>query len=422
MKKLIATAALLQFMAMAGLPGVGLATEVTDFQSNGFQAGGVEVFQTSPAVPAVGFHVGAIEIFPAIRVNVSHNDNIFEQEANPKSSLVTVIDPAVQAVAARGTNRYELNYHLSKGIYHNSSSDNYLDHFVGANVDLEPSSRLSSQLWANYNKTHDARGSTFTGLPLTFGTPDKYHETSTGGKVSYGINARIVFKGDYTVKRYENHRSVTVERDLDTTGFGIALFVPIAPKTSAVAEIRYKHFNYIYSSPIINLDSNEMRYFAGLDWEATAKTTGTLRLGYLNKNFASFNQIYAPKPSQISWELGVLWEPMTYSSWKLLTTYAPAETDGIGSYRKVVNVNVAWKHGWSSYLKHNVTLGYGRETYQGLVVPRKDRLITAGISFDYAFRPWLTVGVGYNYANRNSNEPNSSFRQNVWALNLIGTL
>lgn len=375
--------------------------------------------KTGLAVEAAGVQVGGVEVIPAVQVGVSHNDNIFAQETNKKSSLITTIDPALKLVAVNGSNQFEVDYHLSKGFYHSSSNDNYLDHFAGLNADLDLSSRLKSRLWANYDKTHDMRGSTFTGQALTFNTPDEYHQTIVGGQVSYGINARVDVKGEYTNKRYDNHRTITIARDLDTAGGSIALSYPIAPKTSAVVEARYKRFDYKLLTATTNLDSAEQRYYAGLDWEATAKTTGTVRVGYLNKNFSRAGVNDA---SQFSWELGVLWEPMSYSAWQLSTSGAPGETDGTGSYTESSNVDLTWNHAWNSSLSHTATLGYSQSKYQGTVTPRTDNLTTAGFSLNYDIQRWLTVEAGYNYANRNSNAVNSSYKQNIWSLNVIGSL
>jgi len=363
--------------------------------------------------------IGGVDITPAIQVNEAHDDNVFAQEKTRKSSWITTIEPGVLVSAESGTSTYELRYQLSKGLFHSSRNDDFLDHFVSAKADFDMSSRLKSGLWVNYSKTHDRRGTTFTGAPLTFNTPDRYHRSVAGGKVSYGKNARIDLNAEYTNKRYDNHHTLTQTRDLDTIGGSAAFSYPVGPKTSAVVEARYKHYNYKFFSATTNLDSNEQRYFAGLDWEATAKTTGHARVGYLKKNFSDARLIGT---SQFAWELGVLWEPMSYSSWELATDYKPLETDGTGTFSKSIGGRLTWKHEWNSKLSHSAYGGYRQNRFQGLVVQRKDKVTTAGASVDYQLMRWLGIGGAYDYTNRSSNAVNSSFRDNVWSVNIITTL
>jgi len=366
-----------------------------------------------------GIMVGGVEVTPGLQVEESHNDNIFAQETVKKSSWITTIDPALVVKAVDGANEYELGYRYSRGIFHSSHNDDYSDHFIGADMLLDLTSRLNVIGWADYNRTHDMRGTTFTGLPITFNTPDKYHETIVGSRVEYGQNARVEFSGEYSNKRYDNHRTITQTRDLDTIG-GIAQFsYPIAPKTSAVIEARYTRFNYKFFSPTTNLDSAEQRYYAGLDWEATAKTTGTVRVGYLSKNFSN---AALTDSSSVGWELGILWEPLTYSSWTLEGSSTALETDGTGSYTKSVGGSLTWNHEWAEHLSHTAMVGYHENKFQGLAITRKDQVTTAGASVNYELMRWLTVGAGYNYADRNSNAANASYRQNVWSLTLTGTL
>jgi len=364
--------------------------------------------------------VGEIEIYPAVQIEEKHDDNIFAQENMKTGSWITIIDPAVKVVAEKGANSYEASYRLSKGIYHGSRTDDFIDHFADFTASFGPTSRLDIKTWARHSRTHDDRGSTFTGQGLQFNTPDQYHETDVGGEVSYGVNARIDVKGEYDNKRYDNHHSITRARDLDTEGGGIQFSYPVAPKTSVAIEARFKHFNYKLLTSTFDIDSNEQRYFAGLDWEATAKTTGTVRVGYLRKNFLNPRLI---DDSFFGWEIAVLWEPLSYSSWNLSTSSMPIETDGTGDFTKDTSVNLTWDHAWSTYLSHHASVGYSRDIFKGSVpVERIDNITTAAFGLDYQFQRWLSIGTEYNYTNRSSNALNASYHQNVWFFRVQGTL
>jgi len=368
---------------------------------------------------AVPVHIGALKVYPTLEVGEKHNDNIFAQEKGTKSSLITTVSPAIAVVLEKGVNRIDASYRLDNGSYLSSHNDDYTDHFVSLNEAYIPTRRLNISAWGTYSKAHDPRGSTFTGTTISFKTPDRYHESVVGAKVQYGVKAVIGLKAEYTSKRYENHLSITKTRELDTTGGIFSLATPIAPKTIAVFEARYKRFNYKELTTTQNLDSTEQTYLLGLDWQATAKTSGTVRVGYLRKRFTKAGMT---NNSQPTWELTALWEPLSYSRWQLTSSFAPVETEGTGHYSKSARTNLVWTHEWSSRFSHHASIGYSQDTYEGLPIKRKDKLFTTVLGMDYQLLRWLSIGADYDFTNRNSNAVNSSYRQNTWLLRVHGTL
>lgn len=373
------------------------------------------------AAEGQGIRAGSATVYPSLKVEEKYNDNLFMQEkaSSIAGSWITTIEPGLKLGAKRNTGGYEIDYHLTKGIYHGSRTDDFVDHFVGLNVFAAPTYRLDYKIGVSHNRAHDDRGSTFTGKGISFNTPDQYHETLANAEINYGVNAVIQLKGEYSNKRYDNHHTLTRSRDLNIEGGSIQFTYPIAPKTRVALEARLKHFDYKLFTATTNLDSNEQRYFAGLDWEATAKTTGKVRVGYLHKSFRN------PKLSNasfLSWEVNVSWQPLSYSTWNLSTSSTPKETDGTGNYTKDTNVNLAWNHAWSSYVSHHASVGYSRDIFKGSKPERTDKTTSASFGMDYKFRRWLTLGAEYDYHKRSSNTANASYRQNIWLVRIQGAL
>ncbi|MDQ6970762.1 MAG: outer membrane beta-barrel protein [Mariprofundus sp.] len=387
-----------------------------------FALGSVVLFagQAMAAGDAGFVPMGPMKLVPVVNVSHEYNDNIFLAEKNKKSSQVTVISPTIALQADSATKSMELSYGLTKSIYYGSRQDDALDHFLNFDVSADLSSRLQTSLGASYDKGHDARGSTFSGTAVTGAvTPDKYHETAVHGAVGYGLRGRIDLVGDYTNKRYDNNRFRTAARDFDTTGGGVSFSFPIMKKTKAVLEARYSKFDYKVISAAGNLNSKEQRYLAGLDWDATAKTSGSLRVGYLRKRFAS---ALNSGSSGLSWELGATWSPLSYSTVDLSTESTTNETDGFGSFIKTKSGNLSWNHAWNSKLSHTLSTGISQDKYIGGIAARTDHLIRAAASLDYQLQRWLNVGASYDYTKRSSGVLNSSYKQNVIAIKLQATL
>ncbi|TLS66755.1 hypothetical protein FEF65_09550 [Mariprofundus erugo] len=362
---------------------------------------------------------GGLQLTPTLGVSYKHNDNIFSSTTNRKSSNITVFDPSLALQAGDDINNLALSYDISRGIYHNSRRDDYTDHNVKFDANKEFTRRLQAGLAAYYKKSHDARGSTFTGLAITNPNPDRYHETGVSTTIGYGVNGRITLIGDYSNKRYENNRVTTITRDLDTMGGDFTFAYPIAPKTDAVIEARYKRFDYKYLTATTNLDSNEQTYYGGLDWQATAKTSGSLRLGYMKKRF---NSARMTGGNGFSWELGMDWAPKTYSTVTLQTKGGFTETDGTGSFLKTQGGSLSWQHEWSEKFGHHASASYTENKYVGTALGRKDKLSTVGFGVDYQIVRWLGIDLAYDHSTRRSNAANSSYNSNIYSINLTGTL
>ncbi|MDQ6991470.1 MAG: outer membrane beta-barrel protein [Mariprofundaceae bacterium] len=350
-----------------------------------------------------------------LKISEVYNDNIINQEKRKTSSWISIIDPSFSIKGEKGISQVKATYRLSKGIYQSSSNDNYLDHFTGVSVGFDLSTRLQTRFSFNYNKKHDPRGSIFTGKTISIKTPDQYHETIVDGNIGYGVNAHIDVKGEYSNKYYDNNRLITSARDFDATAGSTAFSYPVGSKTKAVLEVRYKRFNY----KTANLDSNEQRYFVGADWEATAKTSGTLRLGYLKK---SFTNAALTNTSQFSWELNMDWQPTTYSRLTLATNSKPHESDGRGSFTKTTGSTLTWNYAWSSHLNHAVYVGYSNNQYQDVTMPITYTFMVVGASVNYQLQRWLGIQTAYDYRNRNSNQVNSSYTGNIWTLSFVAAL
>lgn len=375
------------------------------------------------------FHIGPLDVTPAVGVAGGYRDNIFAAENVRKGSVFYEVSPEVAVNVEREKSKYALLYRADIGSFTSSSQDDYLDHIVESRASFVLSEKLDTGLYANYSRSHDERGSTFTGLGFSGNVPDKYREFDLGMTVGYGNNNRVEVWGEYINKRYYNNRykvfsptqvlPQTVTRDLDKAGAGIGFSWQIMPKTAVVIEVRYTRFDYKFLSASVNLDSNEQRYFTGINWDATAKTSGRFRVGYLVKRFTDKRN---SDFSGLGTELGVTWSPKTYSIFDLSVAYEPDETDGTGSFIRSAGGALAWNHEWSSRFSHQASLGYSNQRFTGLGTSRRDNVYRAGAGVAYELFNWLNLGLSYGYQYRKSNVANASYHGNKYGVNFLGTM
>ncbi|PIQ33834.1 MAG: hypothetical protein CO186_05570 [Zetaproteobacteria bacterium CG_4_9_14_3_um_filter_49_83] len=375
----------------------------------------LSLFSASAYASGEGFYLGGLQFKPAFELTGINDSNITFAESMPIYSYITVAKPSLDVVAGGEVNYMNLNYAFERGIYRDSKGDSYSDHLINFGSHREFTHRAKLETAMSYKKSHDARGTTYTGLSTGFTTPDLWNENAANLKFTYGgdhATGRIVMQGGYALRRYDNHRSLTLGRDLDTFEFGAAFYYRLGARTAALFELKDKVLDYRWAQS--TLDSNELTFFTGVAWKPSSITSATIKLGWQRKRFKAS---YYPISQYFSWDASAEWAPLTYSVWKLNTGYAAKEIDGSGGiFIKSQNIAFTWKHYWLARLSHLAELQYQHDAFIGLL--RKDKDLSAGISINYSFRPGLDIVAAYSYSERTSNVFNSSYRQNMTKISL----
>lgn len=370
----------------------------------------VAVSPASALQPAM-VDMGPFKVIPQVTINTGYDDNLYLTESNEKESWVTVLNPSVQFVARDGANRYVVAYAMAKGVYHSSSDDNYLDHTFLAEANLEFNSRNALDIRANFIRGHEARG---TGAnqgdnALLNPKPVKYDDRNLDARYTYGAKdakGRVELAAGYQNRHYVSFREQNAARDRSIRGAGATFYYRVAPKTQALFEVRRKDIDYDLTTSL--LDSTETTFLAGVTWEATAKTKGSVKVGQTDKDF----KISTVEGDQdIHWEVSLDWSPKTYSTVRLVTNKKPEETDGNGTYIDRTGYRLSWDHEWTSFVSSEIAVARRDSDYFSSV--REDEEDEFSIRLNYAMRRWLDVGFNYVYSDRDSNLAGLTFDKNT---------
>ena len=181
-------------------------------------------------------------------------------------------------------------------------------------------------------------------------------------------------------------------------------------------EVDNSKFNYVDVASK-RLDSTEQSYFLGVNWEATAKTTGNVKFGTTKK---SFNLGQLPSGTSTVWDGEIRWAPKTYSVVDVSLHQKSNEYGGTGSFIISRDTDLSWTHDWSGYVTSALSFGDGADTFQAS--PRADKRQTYGMKVTYGFRRWLRAGVGYQHTKRTSTYPINDYTKAVTMLTLEGSL
>ncbi len=372
--------------------------------------------QLAVAGDPASISAGPIEIFPTISGVIKHDDNIVLSDNNEVDSMVYEISPGVTAVLRDRMNTYHLSYNLKDASYVDSDEDDYTDHHLNANAHLELNSRNKLDLSAGLDKGHEARGQgASAGGGTAIGEPAEYDDVTYGLSYQYGSNeggARLVFELDELNKEWTNNRVVNAARDRDETHAGATFFYKIGGSTNAFIEYDYTDINYDID-PLngLTLDSEENEYNVGVTWEATAKTTGTAKLGRIDKKFDSAGR---EDFDSASWAVDINWQPQDHTLITLHTGKTVDESTGVGSLIERQQNSITLDQDWSERLRMRLTASVADDSHEGS--QREDDITSYGAHAIYKFRRWLSFDLGYDFDERDSNQAGLDYEHNVVSL------
>lgn len=354
------------------------------------------------------------EVMPWLGLSVGNNSNVGLTPAAKTSTNFTLLNPNLVIGLPTHGQLYGLKYSGNFARFASSSIDNYDDHNLGFVADNIWSARLNTLVNADYAKGHDGRNA------LLFRNLELWHTTGIRGKVHYGAqNAQGQFElaAGQSAKRYDSNNSGSTQfYNYDKTDLTGSFFYKIAPATQMFVEVGDAKFAYVDAASK-RLDSTEQRYMVGVKWNATAKTTGSVKIGTLKKSFDS-GQL--PSGTSTVWDADVIWSPKTYSRVDASLHQTANEYGGFGSFIVSNDSNLRWTHDWTGRVTSALSLGDGSDKFQGF--NRTDKRQTYGLKATYGFRSWLRSAIEFKQAKRNSTDATMSYTQDVTMLTLEGSL
>lgn len=376
----------------------------TGFESGGVPASGLFIPKTLPVRDGVG-------LTPTLGVSYGHTDNVaLAPSSAARSSSLYTLTPKLLATTAYRADRYSLGYQGEIVRYPSSKRDNAENHEIAATAENSLDTRLAVNTRLSYQSKMDGAGTTdriSTGNEL-----DRWRGLSAAVVARYGApgaRGKLEVELGAFDKKYQNNRATTQDADYSSTNFATRFGVRVAPKTTLLLEYRNTRFDY--KRDVQNLDNTEQRYLVGAEWEATALTSGSFKVGYLDKGYKRTRNGYGG----LTWEGGVSWKPLTYSSVDLITGRSASDPTGNnGDYVKNSFVSANWTHRWSSFLSTRVSLAHSESDYVG--TPRADKTDTLGLAVNYDFRRWVRLGGSYEYSKRSSSTPAFDYDRNQFSL------
>lgn len=371
-----------------------------------FSAFLVAVSGSALALDPTAIDVKGMYFVPMVELAEAFDDNLRASDVAVEG-WVTSVKPSFMLGFEGKKGLYELNYSLERQINHVSGISDLTNQLANATAKLDFDMRNKLDLSAGYSKSENidnynvASGSSKLNT-LNFGGLYVYGAESASGNVELGF--------DRIQLRSEDDLNLGLE--YDSSALKAAFIYRVSPRTRLLAEIKGSQYDYISN----NLDSTNVAMLVGARWEATAKTTGSVKFGRETK---SFDTTGFKDATLSNWEVSVNWSPLTYSVITLNTKQKIDEGSfGFNSVNSRVN-GISWQHAWASGISSQLALTNSSREYSSV---RTDVLNSASVGLKYEVRRWMDVGLIYQYSNQDSPVATQEFTRNKMLLSVALSL
>jgi len=350
--------------------------------------------------------------YPNIELDAGYDDNVRRTERNTDSSTFGKVKPELQWVGSVGKHLVRFGYQGDYAKFFDASSEDYDDHFVGGDLTLDLTPKFKVHGGVAYRQGHEDRSTQSGGK---WRDPNTWDQWSAKVEALYGRRiATMQIGGSYAHHDRDYTNNNQSFRDNTADILTLIAYYNIGPKTRLLIEPSVTDYDY----PNSDTDNTYRKLLAGVTWDATAKTTGEVKVGYYNKDFDNSGFEDA---DGLAIDAILRWRPKSYSEWELRVSQGAYDSEIIGSpsasYESTL-VAIDWEHDLTSLTQLQAGASYEVEDFD---TGREDDYTNAYLGLSYALTRTLTVGARYEYNQRDSSAPFNDYDANVFTLGVKTT-
>lgn len=381
--------------------------------------------QPRPEFDAKGIPLGGFRLFPDLKADFAHDDNVFRQ-ASALADTYFVQAPEVRIKSEWGRHFAELFGGAQIYTYDKYDTLNLTDWTVGGDGRYDISRAATFSLLGSYGQYHEALTS-----PNTVGfqaSPNRYLKTHVEAVGAYQPNRLSVqLGGSFDSYDYESAELIgggllnNDDRDMDEKQVYAKFSYDFSPGYKAFVKTLYdsRSFDSFLDRSGTHRSSTGYRVNGGVDLQLTNLLQGEVFLGYLEQHYAQ--AVAAPLKNISGLDYGI----------QLDWFASPIVTVHLNGSREISDVVIA---GVAASDNRIVRLSADYEILYNLIAQpyisftesklsgstRTDDYPSAGLDMKYLMNRYLAVDLSYDYNQRATANPASRFTDNVVMLSLTG--
>lgn len=356
-------------------------------------------------------HAGNLQFHPYLILRELRSDNVYATATDRHNDYITTAVPGLKLELPISKHSLEVNYNAVLDRYGKYIEENTSDHNANVSGEMNLASVFKIKLSDDYRKSHEARGASSTGFI------EKFWTNSAGATLQYSLTdlSKVRLdtsydKWNFTTSKFRNRH------DWDNN---IYVYYRILPKTSVFGEYDHKRTTYELRSP--DLASKTDGGQLGLTWEISERSKGTVKTGYLKKNF---NDKSLKDHGSWIYSVDVSHDFSSKTSVTLngQRTVNEASLNGT-NYLQTTGGRVEFFQRIYDKFAASVNGAYGVDKFSNAVpgispLVRRDVNVSGGAAVKYMMRDWLDFSVGYTHRTRNSNIDVNDYDVNEYMLQI----
>ena len=367
---------------------------------------------------------GSLQFHPSLEIRETYSSNVYQNYGGlpADAGFITNVTPGIKLLLPVSRHEVFVEYLADFNFYSVDSDTNYIQQRAGAGARFNFARGLDASLTYYYTDSEIPRtartGQTEPGLPEDYFRARPYNQNDFKGLIGWSLADRWRLEGFFNYFNYRYKNSIDFYSNYDQPMYGGRIFYRLSPKLSVLGEYNYQPITY----PDDQIYNNTTQFvYLGLAFDPTARLNGSLKFGYQDKNY---DQSFEGRSSNFKGgavDGNLVYKLDVASTLRLLLNRSINEDRTTNAPYTQNRVGLEWRHFWSRNEKVSWTLRGGYSTLafdapttdaDGSFKTRDDRRWEFGAALGYDLKRWLTLSLGYDYIDNQSNFINYDYQEN----------
>lgn len=293
-----------------------------------------------------------------------------------------------------------------------SDTADYADYAFALGAEWALASRHRLTYAGSLEHDHDAFGTERTELDaLADARIDEWRRVINGLSYRFGAptdRLNLVFGGNHLDKTYTTNEEFTQFLDHSITSGELTGYYNYSPKTSFFLSLVASAIDFDEVFPgTIDLDADERSFRAGVRWAASAKTSGEIAAGYLDRSPSDTRR---NDFSSVDWRVQLTWAPTSYRTLRFASGRNSQETF-ISTVSFINNefYMLRWNESWTQRVSSMLSVGFLDSEFVGST--RTDEAVSVEGSLEYRLARSLDLFAGFRWVDRESDQLGTAYER-----------
>ena len=387
-------------------------------------------------------HLGPIHIHPSLNIQHEFSDNVFKTERIEKEDFITTASPGLFLQLPMGRHLFQLGYRADLKDYADYDEFNTQDQSLDALMRFDFPGGLEIEMrdkWISSSTPPDYEDDirndyelNVASLMVGYHFADRWRIEMTGTNEARDYNSyRRVYYSWWTWRlppsgSIGRWQIADPDPELDNYILNdgeLSIYYRFLPKTSLLLEYGYTHVNNTDMGGL-STDSDGHRGWLGLCWDPTAKLSGTIKGGYIER---MYDESVLEDVEDFGMFADLTFEPSDFTKFyftavrEIIETSITADEGDFGTYYIRSGATLLARQYFTYKISASVQAFYFNDDYQEdgwAGKERSDNRLGGGCSIDYQIQYWLGLSLVYNYTDNKSNYSGEDYIEN-WGAFLI---